>query len=108
MELIGFGERRYFQNKHELFAIFSKEDGSEFELPVSTDQMAVLLAESGQAGGGRVRRRPAQTSSTSTEPGPAPMNSPSPGNPLADEEEDEDVGPIRLASVAADYEESNL
>lgn len=100
MQMIGYTERRYFNGSNFLGALFQKPDGEEFEMAISPDQLAVLLAESGQVGP-TARRRPA----TRVTPAPSPVMPPGPplGTDFADAMGDDDFeevdGPtIRLAT----------
>lgn len=94
MKLIGVGERRYFGGDRYAIAIFQKEDGAEFDLPVNMDQMASILAESGQADARRTVRAPVRTPARTPAPAPAPSS-------FEDDMSDDEVegtDTIRLAS----------
>ena len=99
MQLVGVGERRYFGADNYAVAIFRKDDGTEFELPVTVNQMATILAESGQVRRGPPARTPVVA--------PAAQARPQTSSPAAafdrdfgdDGEEVEGTPTIRLARV---------
>lgn len=69
MVLVGAGEIYYFSGEKYSFARFEKPDGSIFDLPVSEEQLELLMSDVLEYGGEEM----------SSPPEPAPTELPAPG-----------------------------
>jgi hypothetical protein len=99
MQLVGISERRYFNGRNFLGALFRKEDGTEFELPMSVDQLSVLLEEAGQIEVEAPPPPPRRRQAAAPQPSPVAPPQANFHDDFADDDEFEEVdGPtIRLA-----------
>lgn len=75
MQVIGVGERRYFNGFQEMVIILMKSNGQQFDLPASPEQVGTLLD---------LMEAASAAPTAPPTPPPAPTQPPGPSKPLSD------------------------
>jgi len=98
MQIVGVGERRYFNGHSEMVIIVLAPNGEQIDMPASVEQVGMVM----QMSEAMQQARPKRASAPSA-PAVAPpiLQSKSP----LDDDEDEVVEPIRLGAVTLEDED---